>query len=255
MRRRIVCSSWKMHINSLEAGTALARDIAGEITKMTCNIDIFILPAFPIIPAVSDIFHNTPIKWGAQNVAFLEQGALTGEVPPDLLTGLSCTYVEIGHAERRQYFSETDTIVNQKVKLCLQYGLVPIICLGETAEDIGNNTAKVRLQSQVLWALNEIPQEKMTQVIFAYEPVWAIGKEKAAQVDYVENMHGHIRNVISQNFGSTIAEETRIIYGGSVSPDSAVDLSKQENVDGVFVGRYGLKADNFARIVRAFNEL
>lgn len=255
MRKRIVGSSWKMHVSSLEAGAVLARNIASEVMKMTCDIDIFILPAFPIIPQVSEIFCNTPIKWGAQNVAFIEQGALTGEVPPDLLIGLGCTYVEIGHAERRQYFSETDTIVNQKVKLCLQYELVPIICIGETAEDLQHNTAMVRLQSQVLWALDGISKEKIAQVVFAYEPVWAIGKEKAADVDYVENMHYHIRNVIAQNFGHSVGEKIRIIYGGSVSPDSAVDLSRKENVDGVFVGRYGLKADNFARIVHSFNEI
>lgn len=255
MRKKIVGSSWKMHINSLQEGERLAKGITAALAPLTCDIEVFILPPFPMIQPLSALFRNTPVKWGAQNVAYLEKGALTGEVPPDLLTELECSYVEVGHAERRQYFSESDTIVNKKVKLCLQYNLVPVICIGELAEDLKNKNAKVRLHSQILWAIDGIPEEQLQRVIFAYEPVWAIGKEKAADKSYVEEMHGYIRTVVAQNFGSETGEKIRIIYGGSVSPQFAYDISQSKYVDGVFIGRYGLNAENFAAMVTAFNNL
>ncbi|MGF7431914.1 triose-phosphate isomerase [Thermoanaerobacterium thermosaccharolyticum] len=250
MRKKIVGASWKMHINSIKNGLELAKEIKDYVGNID-DIEMFILPAFPMIKLIADILKGTSIKWGAQNMCFSEKGAYTGEVPPQILKELECNYVEIGHAERRMLFNERDETVNKKVKLSLKYGLIPIVCIGETQEDLDNNFQNVKLRTQVLWALNGIEKQEMREIIFAYEPVWAIGKQKTADPEYVQSMHSFIRNVIIENYGYEAGNSIRIIYGGSVSPESASLLTKYGDVDGLFVGRFGLNAQNFKSIVQS----
>lgn len=249
MRKRIVGSSWKMHINSIKDGVNLANQIK-ELVGYIEDMDVFILPTFPMINFIADVFNGSKIGWGAQNVCFEEKGAFTGEVPIKILKELGCRYVEIGHAERRALFNESDEIVNKKVKLCCNYNLVPIICIGETKEDLDNKVQNIRIKTQVLWALNGLKEEDIKNIILAYEPVWAIGQEEAAKADYVKDMHKFIRGIIAEVYGAETAEAIRIIYGGSVSPESAKVLSKYKDIDGLFIGRFGLNAENFKSIVK-----
>lgn len=251
MRKKIVGSSWKMHINSIYKGEELAKEIRNLVGKID-EIDIFIIPTYPMIPAISKIFQGSCIKWGAQNVSYIEKGALTGEVPPLVLKELGCTYVEVGHAERRANLNETDETVNKKIKLIFKYEMIPIICIGETLSDLNNNYGKLRLETQTLWALDGLNKDEIEKVVIAYEPVWAIGQSEAAKEDYVEEVHSFIRSVIADKYGEEVGQAVRIIYGGSVSPESAQKLCLKENVDGVFIGRFGLKAENFEKMVCAF---
>ncbi|SKA87722.1 triosephosphate isomerase [Clostridium sp. USBA 49] len=248
MRKKIVGSSWKMHINSIKDGIKLAEQIKENLGNVE-DVEIFILPTFPMIKFIADVFKGSNIGWGAQNMCFEEKGAYTGEVPANILKELECAYVEIGHAERRVLFNETDEIVNKKVKLCYKYDLVPIVCIGETQKDLDNKLQNIKLKTQVLWALNGLEKEEMKKIIFAYEPVWAIGQSEAANPKYVQSVHEFIRNVIKEEYGSEVSENVRIIYGGSVSPESAKVLTKYNDIDGLFIGRFGLKAENFKSMI------
>lgn len=249
MRKKIVGASWKMHINNLKDGTHLAQKIK-EYVGNIYDVEIFILPPFPIIKYIADIFKDSKIGWGSQNICFEEKGAFTGEVPPQILKDLGCTYVEIGHAERRCMFNETNEIVNKKVKLSFKYQLTPVVCIGETKEDLDNNFQNIRLKTQVLWALDGLSKENISKIIFAYEPVWAIGQQESADAAYVENMHKYIRDVIKDEYGDEISNSVRIIYGGSVTPENSKVLMEQKDIDGLFIGRFGLNPSNFETIVK-----
>lgn len=247
MRKKIVCFSWKMHINTRDEVTTLATGIR-DLTKEMTELEIFLLPTFPLIPHISHILEGSHIGWGAQNMSFADYGAYTGEVPPVTLTDLGCKYVEIGHAERRIYFNESDYDVNKKVKLCLKFGMIPLACVGETENEKNDGLGYIRIKTQVLWALEGLSKEEIIRVILVYEPIWAIGKQEGASADYVEDIHSFIRNVVSKEYGNDVAEAIRIIYGGSVKLDSAKQLMKKENIDGLFAGRFALWPDKFAAI-------
>jgi triosephosphate isomerase len=250
MRRKIVASSWKMHINSLDECKRLSNELKEKVGSVE-GVEMFILPTYPIIQTVGSIFQDSKIAWGAQNVCFEEKGAYTGEVPIQILKDLGCKYVEMGHAERKSMFNETDPLINKKVKLCEKFGLIPVICIGETQENLDNNVGKIMLKTQVLWALDGVNKEFIKKIIFAYEPVWAIGKAEAASSDYVQETHTYIRKVIEEECGEDVAKTIRIIYGGSVSPETAPKLLKCPDVDGLFIGRFGLKSDNFKSMVES----
>lgn len=250
MRKKIIGSSWKMHINSIVEGEKLAKEICNKVGLVE-EIDIFILPTYPLIKTLSNIFRNSNIKWGAQNVCAEEKGAYTGEVPINILNEIGCKYIEIGHAERKAMFNENDYMINKKVKLCEKYNLTPIICIGETKDELDNNVGKVSLKSQVLWALDGISKQFMSNIVFAYEPVWSIGQAKSASPEYVQDIHKYIRDVISNEYGKEISDNIRIIYGGSVSSHTAPELIKYPDIDGLFIGRFGLDADQFKSIIKS----
>ncbi|SHJ70411.1 triosephosphate isomerase [Geosporobacter subterraneus DSM 17957] len=249
MRKPLVGTSWKMHIHSIYRGEALAEAMHRSVGHIEA-VDMFVLPTFPLISKVANKLKSGNIKWGAQNICIAESGAFTGEVPPLSLKELGCSYIEIGHAERRAMFGETDKDVYKKIRLSLEYDMTPVICIGETEEDKREHVGNVRVHTQILWALNGLQIEEMKKIILAYEPVWAIGQAEAASADYVENIHGYIRSIVEKEYGKDVAQEIRIIYGGSVSPDNTGPLTKQENVDGLFVGRFGLSSENFYQIVK-----
>jgi triosephosphate isomerase (TIM) len=247
MRKKIVGSSWKMHINTKSEVDSLAMEIV-EGVKDVSNIDMFLIPSFPLIDHLANILDNTNISWGAQNMAFVDFGAYTGEVPASTLAELGCTYIELGHAERRANFNETDHSVNKKVKLCLDYKMTPLVCVGETKAEKEDGVGKIRVKTQVLWTLNGVNPEDVDKIIFAYEPVWAIGQSEGANADYVDDMHQFIRNVVAQDYGNDVAQSVRIIYGGSVKLESAYELISKKNIDGLFTGRFALTAKNYIAI-------
>lgn len=247
MRKKIVGSSWKMHINTKSEVDSLAMEIVKGV-KDVSNIDMFLIPSFPLIDHLANIINNTNISWGAQNMAFVDYGAYTGEVPAPTLAELGCTYIELGHAERRANFNETDHSVNKKVKLCLDNNMTPLVCVGETKAEKEDGVGKIRVKTQVLWTLNGVKPEDVDKIIFAYEPVWAIGQSEGANADYVDDMHQFIRNVVAQDYGNDVAQSVRIIYGGSVKLESAYELISKKNIDGLFTGRFALTAKNYIAI-------
>ena len=250
MRKKVVASSWKMHINSIVEGKNLAKDICNEVGNIE-DVEMFILPTFPMIQTVANEFEGSNIKYGAQNVCFAEKGAYTGEVSANILKEIGCSYVELGHAERKAMFAEDDVLVNRKVKICEKYDLIPIVCIGETKEDLDNNIGQQVLKTQVEWALEGLSEDFRKKVILAYEPVWAIGQPKAANPEYVNETHKYIRRVIENEYKKEVANCIRIIYGGSVSPETAPELVKYEDIDGLFIGRFGLKGKNFKSMVQS----
>lgn len=251
MRKKIVGSSWKMHINSFDEASTLAQGIAERLGSEE-EVDLFILPAFPLITMTKAMFYGTNIKFGAQNIAVAEKGAHTGEVPVKLVKELECAYVELNHAERRSMYNETDEMTAIKVSLCEQYGLTPIVCIGETSEDIERDRSRLTLRTQILWALENSSPAFREQIILAYEPVWAIGQAESASKEYIAKTHKMIRELVKADFNEDLSNKIRIIYGGSVSPETALQLSDVEDVDGLFVGRFGLQAENFEKIVNNF---
>lgn len=248
MRRKIVGSSWKMHINTRHEVELIAREIR-DLTRGAGDIEMFIFPTFPLIDHLSMILKGSNIGWGAQNMSFADYGAYTGEVPVGTLVDLGCKYVELGHAERRANFNETDHNVNLKVKLCLKYNMTPVVCVGESKQEKEEGVGHVRIKTQVLWALDGLSDDERKQIILAYEPVWAIGQQEGASAEYVENTHRFIRSMIADEFGNEVADTIRIIYGGSVKLESSKELMKKENIDGLFLGRFALTAENYAAIV------
>lgn len=242
-----------MHVNTKAEVTDLAVAIR-EGVKNIHNIDMFLIPAFPLIEHLSHILADTQIAWGAQNMAYADYGAYTGEVPPSTLVDFGCTFIEIGHAERRAYFNETDHSVNKKVRLCLKNGLTPLVCLGETKSEKDDFVGKTRVKSQLCWAIAGVKKEEVSQIVFAYEPVWAIGQSEGADADYVEDMHQFIRKVLANEVSNEVAQNVRIIYGGSVKLESANDLINKENVDGLFTGRFALQASNYIAIAQCVSD-
>lgn len=248
MRKKIVGSSWKMHVNTKSEVDSLATEIVDGVQNIE-NVDMFLIPTFPLIDHLANILRDSNVAWGAQNMAFVDYGAYTGEVPASTLADLGCTYIELGHAERRANFNETDYWVNKKVKLCLDAGLTPLVCIGETKSEKEDGVGRIRIKTQILWTLEGIERQEVSKVIFAYEPVWAIGQSEGADAEYVNDMHRFIRNVIASEYGNDIAQAIRIIYGGSVKLESAYDYISKENVDGLFTGRFALAAKNYIAIV------
>jgi triosephosphate isomerase len=248
MRKKIVGSSWKMHINTKSEVEVLAREIVEGVRNIE-NVDMFLIPTFPLIDHLANILHKSNISWGAQNMAFVDYGAYTGEVPAPTLADLGCTYIELGHAERRANFNENDHWVNKKVKLCLKFGMTPLVCIGETKAEKDDGVGRIRVKTQVLWTLEGTAKEDVPKVIFAYEPVWAIGQSEGADAEYVDDMHRFIRDVIALEYGNDVAQTIRIIYGGSVKLESAHDLISKENIDGLFTGRFALEAKNYIAII------
>jgi triosephosphate isomerase len=245
-RTPLFAGNWKMHKNVketlefLEDFLPLAKDIPSEI-------EIAIFPPFTSLYAAFEKLKGSGIKLGAQNMHWEDKGAFTGEISPPMLKEIPCDYVIIGHSERRQYFAETDDTVNKKVKSAVKYGIVPIICVGESLEQREKGETLSVVLSQVEKAIWEVQIEDGGKLIFAYEPIWAIGTGKVALPSDAQEVIGAIRGKLSQIYGS-ISQDVRILYGGSVKPDNIKDLMAQPDIDGALVGGASLEAKAFYQI-------
>ena len=247
MRRTLIAGNWKMN-NSCAESVELVSQLK-DILSASKEIDIVVAPPFTALGAVAAVLKGSPIGLSAQNVFWEESGAFTGEISTAMLKEVGCRYVIIGHSERRQYFSETDETVNKRLKAALKASLIPIVCIGETlAEREAEKTLPV-IEQQLKGGLKGLSLEEMETVIIAYEPVWAIGTGKTATPDQAQEVHRFIRDIIARIFSKEIADDTRILYGGSVKPDNVDQLMVQLDIDGALVGGASLKADAFARIV------
>lgn len=248
-RKKIIAGNWKMN-KTVAEGEDLARGVKLELAEFR-EVDVILCPPFICLQAVGEIIADTVIKLGAQNMHWESDGAYTGEISSGMLRALYCHYVILGHSERRAYFHESNEIVNHKVKAAIAANLVPIVCVGETLEEREAGDMHGVARTQVEESLAGIPGDVLKQVVVAYEPVWAIGTGRTATPEQAQDMHAHIRKVLSGIAGEEVAESMRIQYGGSIKAANAAELFRQPDIDGGLIGGAALEARSFVEIVRA----
>ena len=246
-RKPLIAANWKMYKTPADAAafvTAFAPLVKGHTRD-----EIVLCPSFLSIATVVADVKGTGIHVGGQNMQWQEEGAFTGETSAAMLVAAGCTHVVIGHSERRQFFGETDETVNQKLHTALKHKLVPIVCVGELlAEREGGKTEEVLLR-QTTKALVGITAETAKPIVIAYEPVWAIGTGKTATPEMAAEAHLTIRGCVAKILGREVADQLRILYGGSVKPDNASSLLNQPEIDGALVGGASLDPQSFSKIV------
>jgi triosephosphate isomerase len=248
MRKSIIAGNWKMNKTNQEA-IELVSELKDRVIGVE-DVEIILCPPFTSLFSVNEVIKDSPIKLGAQNMFWEEEGAYTGEISPSMIKNLGGEFVIIGHSERRKYFEESDEIVNKKIKLALSSGLVPIVCIGETLEQREQGIAEKTVIDQLTNGLSGVSQTDASKLILAYEPIWAIGTGKTATPEVADGMHSVIRNHLVELYSSELSDAISILYGGSVKPDNIDDLMKQENIDGALVGGASLNSESFACIVK-----
>ncbi len=229
----------------------LAAEVLHEIKKFD-QADIVLCPPFTALGVVAEVLNEAPnVFLGAQNLHQAASGAFTGEISAAMLRDFYCRYVIVGHSERRQYFHETDELVNQKIKTAIAASLKPIVCIGETLQEREAGPTKWQqvLSKQVKESFKGLTDKEFSDIIIAYEPVWAIGTGKTATPAQAQEAHAFIRGLLSKFFSAEIARKTRIQYGGSVKPENATEILHQADIDGALVGGASLDARAFAAIV------
>jgi len=246
MRKPIIAGNWKMNKTASEA-VALINDLKPLVAKS--KPEVVVCVPYTDLWAVAEAIKGSKIKLGAENVAWADNGAFTGEISADMLKESGVEYVIIGHPERRQYFGETDESVNKRLHQALVKGLKPIVCVGETLTDREKNRTKRVLKKQVLEGFKDITAEDFANIVIAYEPVWAIGTGKTATSEDANKTIGFIRSLVKKTWGAEVAKALRIQYGGSMKPTNAKELMAQKNIDGGLIGGAALKAVDFAGIV------
>ena len=247
MRQKIVAGNWKMHKNAEET-----EDLLNElIDKLPNDVEaqVIVAPTFINLASAVDHLEFTNIAVAAQNMSQFESGAYTGEISADMLKSIGVNIVIIGHSERRAYFHETDFILADKVTTALSHNMTVIFCFGEELKDRQNNQHFNIVENQLRDGLFHIKDKNWKQIVLAYEPVWAIGTGETASPEQAQEMHRFIRETVRQRFGSTIAEDVSILYGGSVKPENAKEIFSKPDVDGGLIGGAALKATDFAAIV------
>jgi len=249
MRKPFVAGNWKMNL-LVDTGRDLAVRLKESLEGIN-HVETAVCPPFVIVPAVCEVLRGSPIKVGAQNMYYEESGAFTGEVSGSMLMNAGCTYVILGHSERRHIFGEDDDLINKKVKAALAVGLKPIFCVGEKLEEREAGKTKNVVETQVKAGLAGVTAEEMEKVTVAYEPVWAIGTGKTATPEQAQEVHEFIRGLLAAEYGDETASAVRLQYGGSVKPGNAKALMTQPDIDGALVGGASLEAESFTEIVRA----
>ncbi len=247
MRRFLIAGNWKMHGTRRES-VERARQLRDRLADVAA-VDVLVCPPFPYLIAVGEALQGSRIQLGAQNAFYERKGAYTGEVSPEMLWDCGCSYVILGHSERRHILGETDDVVRRKLALALDVGLRPILCVGETLEQREAGETMSVIERQLRSALEGLTPESLEQVVIAYEPVWAIGTGRNATPEQAQEVHAMIRRLLRSLGGDTVSEQVRIQYGGSVKPDNARGLLEQPDVDGALVGGASLDPFQFEAIV------
>jgi triosephosphate isomerase len=264
MRTPLIAGNWKLN-KSISEAVAFIRELK-PLLQQASGVEVLICPVFTALAAGRDVAAGSNIQLGAQNMFWKESGAYTGEVSASLLRDAGCSHVIIGHSERRgrfgvpepelagdagRVFGDTDEAVNKKLHAALGNGLTPIVCVGETLDERKAGQTDATVQSQTRAALSGIVASAVAGIVFAYEPVWAIGTGETCEAEEADRVCGVIRATVGELHGGPAADAVRIQYGGSVKPDNAADLLGRPNIDGALVGGASLKADSFAAIVNA----
>jgi triosephosphate isomerase len=250
MRNKIIAGNWKM-FKDINESTDLLNGLKSKLATVPNGVKAIVCPPFTSLALAQKLLEGSPIAFGAQNMYPEDEGAFTGEISPKMLKSVGCSYVILGHSERRQFFGETNESINKKAKKAIASGLIPIICVGELLEEREKNITDQVVTVQVKSCLKDIPATEVEKLIIAYEPVWAIGTGKVATPQQAQDVHQLIRKLIGQLYSWPTAEKVVIQYGGSVKPENAKELLHQPDIDGALVGGACLKADSFAAIVQA----
>ena len=250
MRKPFVAGNWKMNsdgASSLKLAEAIA---AGSVDVAASKVDVAVFPPFVYLQSITAA-KTKGVAIGAQDIYYESKGAFTGEISPAMLKDVGCIYALCGHSERRHVIGETDDMVNKKVKAAISGGLLPILCIGELLEEREAEQTFDVITNQVKKGLADLNAEKVAAVTLAYEPVWAIGTGLTATPKQAQEVHAMIRKLLAELYDDKLAEQTRILYGGSAKPDNAAELMNQKDIDGLLVGGASLKADDFLEIIKA----
>ena len=253
IRRYLIAGNWKMNKTAGE-GSELVREIHMEIGTQS-DVGVVICPPFTALESCARVIEDSTVQLGAQNVYPKSEGAYTGEVSPVMLRSLFCTYVILGHSERREYFGETDAFINEKVVSSLESSLKPILCVGETLDQRESEETTNVIKTQLEGGLEGISAEQVENIVIAYEPVWAIGTGKTATPEMAQEVHSFIRSWLSEKFSPAAAGKIRILYGGSMKPSNAAELLAKEDIDGGLIGGASLQAKSFVELVRIARNL
>jgi triosephosphate isomerase len=246
MRTPIIAGNWKM-FKTVEESLAFVEQVKGKAE--VAGVESVICAPFTNLPALVEAVKGTSLKVGAQNMHFADSGAYTGEISGGMLKALGVDYVIIGHSERRAYFLETDEIVNKKVLAAYSHGLIPIVCVGESLEEREAGQTKDVCKVQTEAALQGLTSEQATQIVIAYEPIWAIGTGKSSTSEDANEVIAYIREVVASQFSAEVADAVRIQYGGSVKPANIQEYMSASDIDGALVGGASLEPDSYIQLV------
>jgi len=247
-RTPLIAGNWKMYKTGPQAVTE-AKKLAG-LCQDVIDVDVMIAPSFLSLPLVADAVKDSSVGIGAQNLFYEPEGAFTGEVSAPMVKAAGAGYAILGHSERRQFFGDTDDLVNKKIGAALGQGLIPVLCIGETEDQRDREKTFFVLDKQVSDGLQGFGLEELETLVLAYEPVWAIGTGKTASKEQIQTVHQFLRKLLKEKYSAKLANRTRILYGGSVKPSNVKDLMGIEDVDGALVGGASLDADTFINIVK-----
>lgn len=247
MRKLIIAGNWKMNYSAMQ-GANFLENILDDIN--TDKVDVVICPNLTALSEINALLedYESNVKLGAQNIFYEDKGAYTGETSGDMLLDVGVSYVIIGHSERRQYFLESDEIVNKKIKKSFEVGLIPIMCCGETLDQRESNETFNHIKNQIVNGLKDISEDDIENLIIAYEPIWAIGTGKTATAIQAEEVCKFIREEVKELYNEKVSNNIRIIYGGSIKPVNAKEIFMMDNIDGGLIGGASLKPD-FIEIV------
>ncbi len=248
MRKPLIVGNWKMNKTSSQAGELT--QVLKDKLKDKSSLDIVLCPPFTALEIVARAIKGSHIDLGAQNLHWEKEGAYTGEVSAPMLKELGCRYVIIGHSERRQYFGESNETVNKKVKAALKFDLTPIVCVGERLEEREEGKTFPVVESHIKEGLPGLKKQDILRIVVAYEPVWAIGTGRTATPQQANEVHSYLRRFLTDIHGEEVASRVRILYGGSVNPNSISGLMAETEIDGALVGGASLQAETFGEIVR-----
>ncbi|MCR6721560.1 MAG: triose-phosphate isomerase [Chitinophagaceae bacterium] len=251
MRKQIAAANWKMNLTYQQGEALLDEILADGIQLAEHQLAIFAVPYPYLLMTRSEVEHENNFSVAAQNCHHKKSGAYTGEISAEMLHSLGVPYCVIGHSERREYFAESNSMLAEKVNICLENYITPIFCCGEPLEIREAGTQNDFVAEQLKESLFHLPAEKVKDIIIAYEPIWAIGTGKTASTAQAQEMHAHLRSIIAGKYGSSIADQVSILYGGSVKAGNAAELFASPDVDGGLVGGASLVPADFIAIIRA----
>ena len=251
MRKKIVAGNWKMNLN-LQEGVALATELNETLKNEKANCEVIICTPFIHLAKVADCIDQNVLKLGAENCADKEKGAYTGEVSAEMVKSTGAQYVILGHSERRQYYNETAEILREKVLLALKNNLKVIFCIGETLEEREANKQNEVVKAELEGSVFNLSKEEFTNIIIAYEPIWAIGTGKTATAEQAEEIHAYIRSLVAEHYDSETADNTSILYGGSCKASNTPELFGKPDIDGGLIGGASLKTADFKGIIDAW---
>jgi triosephosphate isomerase (TIM) len=252
MRQPWIGGNWKM-FKTIPEVRGFVQALRPNLPD-SLKVETVIAPPFTALEVLGREARNTPIKLAAQNVHWAPEGAYTGEVSCAMLRDVGCTYCLLGHSERRHIFGETDEMIRKKLGACLQAGLLPVLCVGETLEERDAGRIEAVLSRQLLEAVQELPLEQIALGVIAYEPVWAIGTGKTATPAMAQEVHAFIRGLLETQFNKTLANQKRIVYGGSVTPENIGALFAEPDIDGALVGGASLNPEKFLALIKEVNQ-